>query len=462
MKITCKISNNNTNNYPDGKIQKLYQVIFWQNNFKEVSIYTGVVLGDGTNKLSNSFGYTLSYTLTNNTGNVVECEDLTNSYSKDDKGWRAVWGKEGSIIDTPDKLLTIYGSLNNKQTEECKTIFSQSVLNELNFNSNVFVHISSTERADNNYKCVAKSAASEILQNEKHKVNIKQSIQNFPVNIDILNWHKSIVKIPTSDSDILKSTTEFEYFLEIDRSNSDKSEAKEVTLYIVLPNNYELDTRKSTLDVIDNSDNKSGVQNPFREIYEKKIENYFSDWYKKENILVRNYYQLDKKRDIKQNEKGLIFKFRAINNVSPLYSQLFWTLVASIVIAYGLDYTRLSTLKEFFPDHLLFFKSIPLFPELCYILILMPMIFSLAPYLIANILNKASFDKLNFKNPITYSLLVTAIWFISIFVVGALLSYGQINWGTGLEPLFISYCKFGFHIVFIWNMVVFIWKKFWK
>ena len=147
--------------------------------------------------------------------------------------------------------------------------------------------------------------------------------------------------------------------------------------------------------------------------------------------MGRNYYTLSKKRELKASEKSLQFKFKINNNVSPLYSQIIWTLAASIIIAYGLDYTRLSYLKDYFLW----------FPEFNYLLLLTPLLFALAPYLINNILNRDSFNEIKNNKVLKFALFLSLMWFVLVFGVGGYNSYNPIHLGLGLKFYFVAACK---------------------
>jgi len=452
LEINCKIkcTDANTN---QGKVHKLYQVLFWQEDFTTIDIYTGVVLGNANTELTTSFGFDLSYEIDNLSESNISITDITTNFVEDNQGqgWKAVWGKSGSLVEKEvEKLKTAYKEVNKDGDAESKIT---TFISKINFNDSVFLKIISSDKVDNNFSGIAYAKGGQINNN---KISIKQDISEFPKSINLINWHKATINLTDDLQKTLAKGKEIEYYLSICRNGNDgndKTTCDDITFFVVFPQKYDWKQIHPNTFIkakVEKPIEEKPIYNAFVEIVKKIKSNYFTVWHENEKIEDRQYYQLIRHRELKETDNELRFIFRAENNISPLYIQLFFTLLASIVVAYGLDSTRLKDLKEYFPPFLI--------PEIFYAAIFIPLIILLSQYFIDAILNREPKVKLfSFKNPILYSLILSIIWFLSIFIIAAITeSNATLHFPIGTKSDLIKFCRCFFFVVFLVNVGVLI------
>lgn len=430
MEIELKINLSDT---ATPNVQKFYQVLFWEK--KCIIIYSGIVISPENNKISPNFNLVLDYN-TSDKSDKIEIVDLTDKFLTEENGWKAVWGENGLFISEHSLVQQRLTNGNNYKIdyEEFNKFINQPG-NGINQSKYIIIH--SDQSSDGSYKCLAKG----INLNNNNKIS--QNDSNLPNYLNLVNFHKVI--IPINEQSLNDLTLEYKISKERDFKVSNFS------FYFILPLDHDLVSRSkleySSQGVINNP-----VENPFSGITQKNRNKYFKEWIEELNILKRNYFYLARENEIKSHIGELKFTLEISNTFKPIYYQIVWALILSIIVAYGMDFTRLGVLRDYF-----FY-----FPEINYFIVFIPLVIIVSRNIINFSQGKNSeiFDSPKRKNLAYWAVIISGLWFLSIFVIGASVKYEIFNFKIGLNKYLKCFTIILFFLSAIFNWLIFMILKF--
>lgn len=379
--VEDKTSTSDDKNFEISELKKFYQVVFLNKDDNKVIIYTGVVVPEP--------GLVISFQEKNQAN--IEHTCITNDFCKDTNGWTSVWGKEGLEIhsDNFDPLMKEhFNSVSHKK--DIAYLNSLSLFDEL-----ILIH---DDREG--FKSLAVKTHHRKPNKSHNHYDISFDHSSKMKNVDYVNWTKSEIHLKDdTDWKLINYGFKFSKFSNVRFSSND------FKIYFVLPEHYEISNETSRFGLKFWDDDKTEDRNAFQDM-KTDASKYFDDWKTSQGIEYRNYYKAAGLRNVSETYREAFFEYRISSKKIKRASNWILTIITSLLIAYGLDHTRMTS------DNIkpLFF----LFPILEYIFLILLVIASKICLNQTNTIAKTL--KIIFKLSYNLSVILFAYWLIIFFL----------------------------------------------
>ncbi len=363
MKLFCKISTTTEklrHTEVDGiELKKFYQVIFLNKEENKINIYTGLLVKEADILIS--FANTES-------SEDIDFIDITDDFCAQEEAWKAVWGEEGQIINAMNAQNILIDC-----HEKDKEFINKKSLDD---NELILIHDKSKE-----FRSIAlKTKCTTAQQNNDNFYRVKSEHIEKLQTIDFINWTKTVISFKSK-----VDWSSFEYTFSFSDPKKLKFISDDFKVYFILPEHYEIisesgrstqqfwpeESKKSspkdnqsTLEKIESTEDSSKIEDlkePNVEVEKNALQEmktdpdkYFKEWKdgnaeselnsgsEGENIEYRNYYKSSSFSVLKRTNKETKFEFKITSRKIKRASGWILTIIVSILIAFGLDHSRMS------------------------------------------------------------------------------------------------------------------------
>jgi hypothetical protein len=337
MKIECKLSSG-TPQYKTICINNIYQVLFINQDFKSVDIYTGIVangIKDANNNkgIDSSFNLEVEFSVLDDDDVNIKIEDIIDNFISEIEPIRAVWGDKCKVLTNQREISTCYGELYGEESNDI--IEKLSAMPEKKF------CIRSSRTKHNGSINIVRKA--EIIRNKYQiKTNPDTHIDNID-NVGILTWTKTTISFKK-----LKNLS-FSYKITMEDNNEETSYViTDTSAYYFMPVNYTLlnysmnyltdsgnegeETQKTLLQEIAGSPNSDA---------------YFKEWIINKNIENKIYYRLLLPAEIKEY-KSLEMVFYLVSKIIERITSMIKGVLISCLFAFGMNKENMEEMSCYF------------------------------------------------------------------------------------------------------------------
>lgn len=334
MKITCSIQNNSGGSHDKLLIRKFFQIVFIENELDKVTIYTAIVLGDGTgdspfSKLDAQFEVGFSFGSEDST---ITHEDITSKFLEQPDRIRSVWGKDCDLLKTQrDKSDILKQVLPDTESVDNKYISNDDYL---------YIEQKKDARIDSLLKSIAHKGC---FATDASQFSIKAD-SNFHVGVETVNWIKTSVKFKKN----LKQDDLMEYDFFFDPKIA---LIPDFTFYISPPTNCIVDADSATV-TYQKTDETTKTESNLISPVARAEQCYFNEWKKYHYIGSKKMSRLVIKNFTNPYEPATLrkidMKFNIINRNASANIQFIIGILLSAFIALGTDFTRLEKISDGF------------------------------------------------------------------------------------------------------------------
>ncbi len=395
MRLTLEIVNANKHSYPVITVRKLYCVVFWENDLKTLYIYNAIVVGARDKqdsrkkvKLKQDYSIQIKTKLESDKKYDFKHFNKNSTFKNEIVPWKAVWGEKTDVLNNSNEFRAAYIDVFQKEYTEDVIVSSNYLLVQ---------DISDATQAPTIAKIID---ARDISKNDSSlEYRVQPEDNNLLDSIELINF--SVVEVKAKEKfDKLEFAIAFDDFSCL--------ECLDNSIYFIMPYSY---TAKNMYAEISKDDNakESFKDNPFQSL-ETNSAKYIKEWIEK-GIEERHYYRPEdgkfKLVKLEDKVKDLKFHFGIQNEIHPIVNNVLFAFLLSMFFAYGLDATRLSTIKEAFPINTI------ILPEIHFIAIFITLSLTLFYKVSLGAIKENPYARLTRLGGLVFSLL----WFIIVYFI---------------------------------------------
>ena len=334
MELVCNITNVNGNSFPNLEFRKLRQVIFFGENRKTINIYsTIIVAGNGDvsdapqsiiSQLNQDFKMKIEFCIVDDNIKIKnqESREFINSFYAEIDKIKPIWGKDCKIID--------------KQTEIARHLENRLDSREIN---NTLTAIGEKKYFSIDSELLACPGDIEKDENKNCVIKVQSPLHE---GVDCIACFKTTIFLSQ------KMPPKTKVSMRLNLPAQDNVQLSYISIYICPPEGYHLnnDSRvKAYVKGKQDSENADEFNNLSEVAPKESI--YYKEWIKKEHIMSRAVYRLNREKLFK-NQDGRIKNCRNISiefHMSPVTEkgspQFVLGALFSAAVTYGIDSGRL-------------------------------------------------------------------------------------------------------------------------
>ena len=335
MKIECKLSNG-TNTYKTIYINNFYQVLFINDDFKSIDIYTAIIANGKKNDkenigmIDNTFNLEVEFLIYDDKySGKMDIIDIADGFIEEIKPIQTVWGDQCKVLTNQREISTCYGELYDEE--------SNDIIERLDTIPEKKMCVRSSRTKHNSSINIIEKA--EILDD---KYQIKTNFDGHIDNVGILTWTKTTIPFKK------KIDLSFYYKVIIGNNDSDLTRyiIKDISAYYIMPLNYTMINYYMKCWISTDEPQVINLPTILQQISSPIKEAYFTEWINKK-IENKIYYRLLPSEGIK-NSKSFEMYLNLVSEKIDRINSIIKGVLISCLFMFGTIKENMDKMSQYF------------------------------------------------------------------------------------------------------------------